>query len=108
MIAVIFIICFSSMLSTSLAADARAAVLQFFEATSDYTVVFTANATAALKLVGESYPFRLGGSLVLGVDCHNSINGIREFAIDKSANVCYVRSRSHGGMDVTDAEVSIH
>ena len=42
--------------------------------------VFTANATGALKLVGESYPFAPGGRLLLTVDNHNSVNGIREFA----------------------------
>jgi selenocysteine lyase/cysteine desulfurase len=33
-------------------------VLHFFNASPDnYKVIFTANASAALKLVGESYPF---------------------------------------------------
>ena len=45
----------------------------FFQASEDYTVVFTANATAALKLVGESYPFTAKSSLVLGTDSHNSV-----------------------------------
>ena len=37
-------------------------VLDFFNASPDeYTVVFTANASQALKLVGESYPFQPGG-----------------------------------------------
>lgn len=64
----------SSKLSVRCADEARAAVLSFFKASSeDYTVIFTANATAALKLVGESYPFTNGSSLVLGVDSHNSV-----------------------------------
>ena len=42
--------------------------------------MFTANATGALKQVGESYPFGAGGRFVLTVDNHNSVNGIREFA----------------------------
>src|SRR5215472_954710 len=38
---------------------ARLDVLRWLEADPlDYTVVFTANATAAIRLVGESYPFR--------------------------------------------------
>ncbi|KAJ6534016.1 PLP-dependent transferase [Mycena vulgaris] len=53
----------SSKLSLKCADDARAAVLSFFRASADeYTVIFTPNATGALKLVGESYPFTGGGS----------------------------------------------
>jgi selenocysteine lyase/cysteine desulfurase len=65
---------YSSKLSLHCANEARAAVLSFFKAPNeDYTVIFTANATAALKLVGESYPFTSGSRLVLGVDSHNSV-----------------------------------
>ena len=39
-----------------------------------------ANATGALKLAGESYPFAPGGRFLLTFDNHNSVNGIREFA----------------------------
>jgi len=64
----------SSRLSLECANEARAALLSFLKASDkDYTVVFTANATAALKLVGESYPFTNESTLVLGVDSHNSV-----------------------------------
>ena len=43
-------------------------------------VVFTANATGALKLVGEASPFAADGQYLLTFDNHNSVNGIREFA----------------------------
>jgi selenocysteine lyase/cysteine desulfurase len=60
---------------------ARAAVLGYFQATADeYTAVFTANASGALKLVGEAYPFAPDGRLLLSADNHNSVNGLREFA----------------------------
>jgi selenocysteine lyase/cysteine desulfurase len=52
--------------------------------------VLTANASAALRLVGESYPFAPGGTLALTVDNHNSVNGIREFARRAGARVRYV------------------
>ena len=40
---------------------ARRAVLRFFNASPDeWVVIFTANASQALKLVGESYPFGPG------------------------------------------------
>ncbi|KAK4139221.1 molybdenum cofactor sulfurase [Dichotomopilus funicola] len=56
----------------------------------EYTVVFTANATAAARLVGEAYPFHRGRGLVLTADNHNSINGIREFAASKGAQTKYI------------------
>lgn len=67
--------------STRLVEAARQAVLSFFDADSDlYTVVFTSNASAAAKLVAESFPFGPGRGLVLAADNHNSVNGIREYA----------------------------
>lgn len=70
----------SSRLSAQYAEEARAAVLSFFKASSkEYTVIFTANTTAALKLVGESYPFADGNNLVVGVDSHNSVRTGHKF-----------------------------
>ncbi|HEX7593069.1 MAG TPA: aminotransferase class V-fold PLP-dependent enzyme, partial [Anaerolineae bacterium] len=70
--------------------QARAAVLEFFDASPDeYAVIFTPNASGALKLVGESYPFRAGDQYLLTFDNHNSVNGIREFARAKGARVTY-------------------
>ena len=74
---------------TRLVEQTRRAVLEWFNAGRDYTAVFTQNATAALKHVGESYPFARGGSLLLTSDNHNSVNGIREFACVHGASVCY-------------------
>ncbi|EEB89245.1 hypothetical protein MPER_12679, partial [Moniliophthora perniciosa FA553] len=90
----------SSKLSLQCSEDARTAILTFFKAPpTDYTVVFTPNASGALKLVGESYPFINGSSYVLGADSHNSVHGIREFAINHGARVCYIPSTNHGGFD---------
>jgi selenocysteine lyase/cysteine desulfurase len=74
---------------TRLVERARQAVLAWFNAGRDYTAIFTQNATAALKHVGESYPFARGGSLLLTADNHNSVNGIREFACAEGAMVAY-------------------
>ena len=79
----------SSSAMTTAVERARAAVLDYFNGTGEYTAVFTLNASGALKLVGESYPFELGGRLLLTVDNHNSVNGIREFARAKGAAVDY-------------------
>ncbi|KDR75602.1 hypothetical protein GALMADRAFT_68588 [Galerina marginata CBS 339.88] len=94
----------SSKLSLKCADEARLAVLTHFSASSEYTVVFTANASAALKLVAEAYPFTGGSSLVIGADSHNSVHGIREFATYRSARVCYVPSTSTGGFDIPTAK----
>jgi selenocysteine lyase/cysteine desulfurase len=53
-------------------------------------VIFTPNASGALKLVGEAYPFAPGGRFLPAFDNHNSVNGIREFARAKGAEVTYI------------------
>jgi molybdenum cofactor sulfurtransferase len=75
---------------TQLVEQARAYVLEFFHASADeYAVIFTQNASGALKLVGESYPFGSNDRYLLTFDNHNSVNGIREFARAKGAQVIY-------------------
>jgi molybdenum cofactor sulfurtransferase len=81
----------TSSASTGLVEGARAAVLRYFRADEDeYECVFTANATAALRLVGEAYPFGPGDTFLATFDNHNSVNGIREFARAKGAHTTYV------------------
>ncbi len=81
----------TSLASTHLMQQARADVLRYFRADPDeYDVIFTANASGALKLVGESYPFQPGSHFVLVADNHNSVHGIREFARHKGARISYV------------------
>jgi len=80
----------ASATTTEYVERARRAVLGFFNASPDeWAVVFTANATQALKLVGESYPFSSGSEYLLTFDNHNSVNGIREFARAKGARLTY-------------------
>lgn len=87
--------------------EARESVLAFFRAPPEYTVVFTANATAALKLVGESFPFTRAGTYVLGADSHNSLHGIREFSYKAGSHVVYIESTSKGGLDESLAKVTV-
>jgi molybdenum cofactor sulfurtransferase len=76
--------------TTDLVEQTRRAVLEYFNAPhGEYTAVFTTNATGALKLTGEAYPFEPGGRFLLTFDNHNSVNGIREFARAKGADVVY-------------------
>ena len=80
----------TSLVMTQLAEQARAYVLEAFNASPDeYAVIFTQNASGALKLVGESYPFGPGSAYLLTFDNHNSVNGIREFARAKGASITY-------------------
>ncbi len=81
----------TSLAATRMVDEVRQRLLRFFNADPDeYEVVFTPNATGALKLVGEAYPFERGSRFVLTADNHNSVNGIREFAAAHDAEVRYV------------------
>lgn len=81
----------ASKASTELCERARDSVLDYFNAPRDeYVAIFTSNASGALKLVGESYPFETGDQYLLTFDNHNSVNGIREFAKAKGADVTYI------------------
>ncbi|OJD16236.1 hypothetical protein AJ78_03573 [Emergomyces pasteurianus Ep9510] len=76
---------------TELDEQARSLVLSFFNASPDeYDVIFTPNASAAMKLVGESYPFCPGAEVILLWDNHNSAQGIREYARSKGATISYI------------------
>jgi molybdenum cofactor sulfurtransferase len=78
---------------TELVERARSAVLDFFRASpEEYVAIFTPNATGALRLVGEAYPFRPGDRFLLTFDNHNSVNGIREFARARGAETSYIPS----------------
>jgi len=80
----------TSLEATHLVEHTREYVLRFFNADpEEYLCIFTPNASGALKLVGESYPFP-GGRYLLTFDNHNSVNGIREFAHNRGAEVTYI------------------
>ena len=77
-----------SQASTRIVEAARSRVLGFFRADPrEWTVCFTANASEAIRLVAESYPFAPGSQLVLAADNHNSVDGIREHAAARGASV---------------------
>lgn len=81
----------TSMAATRLLESCRQRVLRFFSADPDeYLAIFTFNASHALKLVGEAYPFNRGGQFLLTFDNHNSVNGIREFDRARGAVTSYV------------------
>jgi molybdenum cofactor sulfurtransferase len=98
----------ASALATTYVEQARLSVLNFFNADpDDYVVIFTANATQALKLVGEAYPFDAAGEFLLTFDNHNSVNGIREFARARGCPTTYIPVVLPD-MRVEDAELTSH
>lgn len=85
----------ASRASTELVEQARDAVLGFLDASRDeYDVCFTANASGALRLIGEAYPFDRRSRFVLTADNHNSVNGIRTYARAAGAAVHILPLRS--------------
>lgn len=79
----------TSSLATEKVEKTRKKVLDFFNA-SDYHCIFTPNASGALKIVGECYPFDETAEFALLTDNHNSVNGIREYAKARNSQVQYV------------------
>ena len=66
-----------SFASTEATERARALTLEFAGADpSVYDVIFTANASGAIRLLAEAFPFERHSRLVLSVDNHNSVNGL--------------------------------
>nr|HET6904945.1 aminotransferase class V-fold PLP-dependent enzyme [Ktedonobacteraceae bacterium] len=81
----------TSQATTQLVEQARQYILHYFNAApEEYVVIFTQNASMALKLVGEAYPFEPGDHYLLTFDNHNSVNGIREFARGHGATTAYI------------------
>ena len=81
----------ASSATTELVEETRDSLLKFFNSPpGEYVAIFTPNATGAIKLVGEAYPFEAGDRYLLSFDNHNSINGVREFARANGADVTYV------------------
>lgn len=78
----------TSLMSEKFVNKARQKVLDFFNA-GDYHCIFTPNATGAIQIVGECYPFSTDGHFLLTVDNHNSVNGIREYCKNKGGSYSY-------------------
>lgn len=61
--------------------EARALILEHFNGSpEEWSVVFTAGATAALKLAAEAFPWQEGARLVYAHNSHTSVLGMREVA----------------------------
>lgn len=82
----------TSKFSTKLVEEARDSVIRFFNA-DDYYCIFTPNASGALKIIGECYPFHQSGCFLLSSDNHNSVNGIREYCRNRGGKFQYTKIR---------------
>ncbi len=81
----------TSLAATEMVDRVRNFVADYFKASRDeYEVVFTSNASSAIKLVAEAYPFCSHSRLLLLFDNHNSVNGIRQYAHHEGAGVEYL------------------
>ncbi|SPO26350.1 related to molybdenum cofactor sulfurase [Ustilago trichophora] len=70
----------SSLLSSRATEEARKAVLDFFDADeTEYDVVWTSNATAGFRIVGETYDWT-GKKVLIPRDAHNSLNSLAKKA----------------------------
>lgn len=78
----------SSLRTEQTLCDLRHKVLDFFNASSSqYTVIFTSGCTGALKLVGENFDFAANKSKYVYLSHnHNSVLGIREYALERGAS----------------------
>lgn len=68
----------------ALVESTRSEVLRFFGASQDdYALIFTSNATSALKIVGETFPWSENGKsvFVYTKNNHTSVVGIRRYAV---------------------------
>lgn len=65
---------------------ARVRTLEWFKAPLDlYSVVFTAGASASLRLVGECFPWAPGSIFSYALESHASVLGLRERALASGA-----------------------
>lgn len=94
---------------------AREQVLDYFNASmKDYKCIFTSGATAALKLVGEAFPWSHQSGYMYTMENHNSVLGIREYALSQGAAAFAIdveEALDNDGLSeslVTSTKISLH
>jgi molybdenum cofactor sulfurtransferase len=76
----------------SVLGDIALELLHFFGADqAEYSVIFVASATQALKLIGENFPFESGSIFAYSSVNHNSVLGIRKYALAANATFSALR-----------------
>jgi molybdenum cofactor sulfurtransferase len=77
----------SSQRAQSILAQGRACILEFFRASPlEYHVVFTAGATASIKLVGDSFCWAPQSVFAYTLENHTSVLGLRALAVAAGAS----------------------
>jgi selenocysteine lyase/cysteine desulfurase len=81
----------ASIAATKHEEECRAAIFSHFNADpNEYDIVFTPNASHAMKLVGESFPFTRSSRFLYTSDSHNSVVGLRQYAQCRRAkSICF-------------------
>ncbi|GAB2286645.1 Molybdenum cofactor sulfurase [Dionaea muscipula] len=81
----------SSIATANILRECRQQVLDFLNASAkEYKCIFTSGATAALKLVGEAFPWSSQSCFTYTMENHNSVIGLREYALNQGAAVSAV------------------
>ncbi|KAL2928144.1 Molybdenum cofactor sulfurase [Bienertia sinuspersici] len=81
----------SSMDTSDIIRECRQLVLDYCNASAkEYKCIFTSGATAALKLVGEAFPWSSESQFMYTMENHNSVIGIREYALNHGASAVAV------------------
>ncbi|KAA3467858.1 molybdenum cofactor sulfurase isoform X1 [Gossypium australe] len=76
----------SSSATSDIVREARRQVLDYCNASQkDYKCIFTSGATAALKLIGENFPWSCKSTFMYTMENHNSVLGLREYALNQGA-----------------------
>ncbi|XP_078437514.1 molybdenum cofactor sulfurase (LOS5) (ABA3) isoform X2 [Wolffia australiana] len=101
----------SSMATSDIISRARRQVLELCNASStEYACIFTSGATAGLKIIGESFPWSEESCYAYTVENHNSVLGIREYALDHGSRVMAVDiedSKLHNGFSSSFGNIDI-
>lgn len=88
----------SSVVTTEYVEEARELILKFLGTTaSEYSVIFTASATASLRLLAESFPWSSNSLYLYTRDNHNSVLGIRRWATHYGAKFRMVEAEDLEG-----------
>ncbi|XP_066535339.1 molybdenum cofactor sulfurase [Hoplias malabaricus] len=99
----------SSRLTNDTVESVRYRILEHFNTSpQEYSVIFTAGCTAALKLVADSFPWGSGSQFCYFTDNHTSVVGIRGVTIPKGVKTLAVspqeveaRAKDHQNNQVT-------
>jgi selenocysteine lyase/cysteine desulfurase len=93
--------------SAAMVERVRRQVLAWFDVDdASHDAIFTVNASAAARLVAESYRFGPAAPLVLSADNHNSINGLREYARRAGAPIRVLPLDAELRLDAPDARLA--